>query len=439
MGILKKFRRSLIIVIALFTIIGLSALFQKTLFEDTGEVEKITSSRITSVKSTSSVTRIKETKASIGSTGDILIHSPILDSCKNGNKYDFSGIFKYVKPYYQKYDYMVANLEVSLGGAALGYSGYPVFNCPDSILDALKSSGVDMLIHANNHCYDTGKQGFKRTVETIENSGMDHTGARSSEKEKPYLIKNVNNIKIGMINYTYETQKLSTKKALNGIPVDDEDAPLINSFKYDKLNEFYSELSDNISNMYKDGAEAIVLYIHWGEEYKISANQWQKTIAQKLADLGIDVVIGGHPHVIEPIELFNSDVSKKQMVCLYSTGNEISNQRKERMEEIKTGHTEDGLIFNAVFSKKSDGRVILDDIDVLPTWVNMKVDSSGKREYTIIPLDTSADWTKFGLSSTYAAQQSYNRTMKLVKSGISDFRNNYIKFDLRKSTDSSKN
>lgn len=432
MDFLRKFKGILAVIFSLILIAFAAFAGQSLLFSEESDVDKISSPQSATSSATVSKAVIKETTATIGNTGDILIHSPILDSCKNGDVYDFTGIFEKIKPYYEKYDYTVANLEVSLGGSERGYSGYPLFNCPDSILDALDISGVDMLTVANNHCYDTGQSGFHRTVDTLETSPLDYIGVRKKATQKPYLIKNINNIKIGLINYTYETISESGK-AINAIPVDESDEDLINSFNYDRLENFYTEISQNINDMYSDGAEAIVLYIHWGDEYKLSANSWQKTIAQKMCDLGVDVIIGDHPHVIEPIELLNSDISKKQTVCLYSLGNEISNQRKERMEDLSTGHTEDGVIFGVEFVKKSDGRVLLQNIEIMPTWVDLVKNSDGSYEYYVVPLDTSVDdWSKLGISSVSDAHKSYDRTMQLLKNGINDFKNEYVITDLRK-------
>ena len=373
----------------------------------------------------------KEANASIGSTGDILMHSPILDAYNFDSKYDFHDIFKYVKSYYEKFDLTVANLELSLGGKERGYSGYPTFNCPDSILDALYDSGVNEVTAANNHCFDMGESGFLRTLNTLDKHKIEYLGTRVSTEIKPYKVTEINGIKIGRINYTYETVPLNGKKALNGIPVTDDCAELINSFNYEKLDDFYNELKERIDMMYSDGAEAIMVYIHWGDEYKLEANGWQKQIAQKLCDLGVDVIVGNHPHVIEPVELYSSEVSGKQTVCLYSLGNEVSNQRKDRMD-MTTGHTEDGMIFRTDFKRNKDGSVILDKVDVLPTWVNLYIGSDSRRNYEIIPLDKSANWQDFVLSSTYDAEQSYKRTMKLVKKGLDDVAKNYVKKDLRK-------
>lgn len=378
----------------------------------------------------SSAPEYKPAKATIGSTGDILIHSPILDAYNFNGKYDFHEMFRYVKSYYQLYDYMVANLELTLGGTSRPYSGYPTFNCPDSILDALSDSGVDMMTAANNHCFDLGEDAFFRTVKTLKKSRLDFIGTRQNKEDKPYIVKEINGIKIGMINYTYQTPTSDGSKALNGIPVSKAAAPLINSFDYDRLDDFYKELSERISEMYSDGAEAIMVYMHWGNEYWLEPSTYQERIGQKLCDLGVDVIVGGHPHVVEPVELFRSDISHKQTICLYSMGNEVSNQRKDRMD-MTTGHTEDGLIFETTFERKKDGSVTLSDVNILPTWVNLYYGSEGRRHYEIIPLDKSQNWSKFGLSGTADAEASYERTDKLVAKGIRKFKTQYQKIDLR--------
>ncbi len=389
-------------------------------------------SRIESAASetVSSAPEYKPAKATIGSTGDILIHSPILDAYNFNGRYDFHEMFRYVKSYYQSYDYMVANLELTLGGTSRPYSGYPTFNCPDSILDALSDSGVDMMTAANNHCFDLGEDAFFRTVKTLKKSRLDFIGTRQNMEDKPYIVKEINGIKIGMINYTYQTPTSDGSKALNGIPVSKAAAPLINSFDYDRLNDFYKELSKRISEMYQDGAEAIMVYMHWGNEYWLEPSTYQQKIGQKLCDLGVDVIVGGHPHVVEPVELFQSDISHKQTICLYSMGNEVSNQRKDRMD-MTTGHTEDGLIFETTFERKKDGSVTLSDVNILPTWVNLYYGSEGRRHYEIIPLDKSQNWSNFGLSGTADAEASYERTDKLVAKGIRKFKTQYQKVDLR--------
>lgn len=367
----------------------------------------------------------------IGSTGDILLHSPILTAHKRSdNSYDFSEIFTYAKSEFEKYDYMVANLEVTCAGDSRNYSGYPCFNSPDNIVTSLKNSGVDMLLTANNHCFDTSTSGFWRTQQIIKSAGLQHIGT-FTDGEKPYLVKDINGIKIGMINYTYETTASNGRKALNGITVSTEAENYINSFSYNDLESFYSELQTNITAMYNDGAEAIMVYLHWGNEYQLSPNSHQKAIAARLCDMGVDVIVGGHPHVVQPIEILTSSISGKQTVCLYSMGNAVSNQLKANMN-LKTGHTEDGMIFETSFTKNSDGSVNLTGINVIPTWSNRFETSNGRR-YMIIPLTEDENFGSqySSLGRANEMQDSFNRTMELLNEGLEAFKTKYQLKDLR--------
>lgn len=364
---------------------------------------------------------VVQSKATVGNVGDIILHSTILDSYYDSStkSYDFNNMFDHVKSTFQSVDFMVANLEVTLGGSSQAYSGYPMFNAPDSIVDAAKNGGIDMLLTANNHAYDTGLAGFLRTPQVLTQKNMIHTGTRSDLSEKPYVVNEINGIKIGMINYTYETPRDDDRKALNGALISNQAEPLVNSFDYDDLDSFYKELSDNMAKMKSDGAEAIVVYMHWGNEYITSVDVHQQAIAQKLCDMGVDIIIGGHPHVVEPIDLFKSGDHK--MICVYSLGNAISNQRKNLMD-LKTGETEDGLMFNYTFTKYSDGTVKITDFSALPLWMNMYT-SGGKKYYKIVPIENPNNLAgKFDLDklSTGAADAaaSYKRTMNLIGSGL---------------------
>ena len=190
------------------------------------------------------------------------------------------------------------------------------------------------------------------------------------------------------------------------------------------LPAFYSEVEQYLAEMESAGAEATILFIHWGQEYVLSANADQQAIAQKMCDLGIDVIIGGHPHVIQPVELLDSATDPEhKTVCLYSTGNAVSNQRLGKLNSIKTAHTEDGILFSVTFEKYSDGTVYLAEASAIPTWVNMHRNGNGKTEYNIIPLDPDHrnEWNAlFELddTSTKAANDSYTRTIDIIGVGL---------------------
>lgn len=368
----------------------------------------------------------KVATASIGVTGDILIHNDVLKAAltSDGN-YDFAPMLSKVSSYYKKYNKMIANLEVTLGGAEKGYSSYPMFNTPDSIATALKGAGVDMVLTSNNHTYDTGTAGMKRTLQVLDSMSIEHTGTRSSTSGPRFMVSNINGIKVGMMCYTYETQSSTAgRKALNGILLSAEAGPLVNSFDYNNLSKFYSDAEESIAQMKQQGAEAIVFFVHWGNEYQLSPNSYQKKMAQKLCDLGVDVIVGGHPHVVQP---FDTLVSEKghETICIYSIGNALSNQRRELISSAPNGHTEDGMIFSFSFEKWSDGTVIISDVNIIPTWVDL-TKSNGKKVYRVIPLDPSvSDWSTFGISNVSQGKASYNRTMKLVGSGLNSYRTSH--------------
>jgi len=366
-------------------------------------------------------------EASVAVVGDILIHNPILASAKQSDgSYNFDENYTYISSYLKKFDYTVANLEVTLGGTrpVVGVypSGYPNFNSPDSLIDSLKGAGVDMVLTANNHSNDTRAAGFYRTLQVLEEKGMEYLGTRPSQEKNPYMVKEINGIKIGMACFTYSTVNSSGIKALNGIPMTAETGPLVSSFTYADLPAFYAEAQNAIAKMKQDGADYIMFYMHWGDEYALSPNRNQKNMAMKLCELGVDVIVGGHPHVIQPFETLKAS-NGNQTLCIYSTGNFISNQRKHEMTGIPTavaGNTEDGIIFSVTFQRWNDGVVSLAGVNIEPVWVNMEV-RSGRKVYQIIPLDLAvADWKSFGLNDTLLqyAKDSYNRTMGRVGSGL---------------------
>lgn len=364
--------------------------------------------------------------ATVLATGDLLMHKKVIDSGKQEDgSYDFSSIFRYISPIVQQADYAVANLETTLAGTDNGYaySGNPKFNSPDAIVDAAKDAGFQMLLTANNHSLDTGLVGFKRTVQVVREKGLETLGTYLTADEKKWTVVNVNGINLGMVCYTYSDGfNQSGKPVLNFVNELSEDG-LLNYFTYDHLPEFYEELGTYVKEMKAAGAEATILFIHWGTEYRLSADTNQAAMAQALCDLGIDAIVGGHPHVVEPIDLLTSsqDPSHKTVV-LYSLGNAVSNQRKEEIESRPTGETEDGLLYRLTFGKYADGTVKIDAVDLIPTWVNMNSDS-GSRLYPIIPLDpANMDSWQSSCSLTdsqlLSAKASLNRTNQIIAASL---------------------
>ena len=368
--------------------------------------------------------------ATVLSTGDILMHGKVINSGKQDDgSYNFDSIFQYVKSYSQAADFSVANLETTLCGTDNGYAyaGNPKFNCPDAIVDSLKGAGFDMLLTANNHADDTSLVGYKRTLNVVREKGLDTLGTYLSADEQKWTIEEVNGIKIGMVCYTY-----SDGFSQNGYPLlnynEVGENGILNYFTYDKLSEFYTQLQGYLDEMKAAGAEATVVYLHWGEEYKWKTgegpNANQTAMAQKLCDMGVDVIVGGHPQVVQPVDLLQSGTdAEHKTIVLYSMGNAVSNQRKEEMQQSEpTGHTEDGVLFCVTFAKYSDGSVCVDSAELIPTWVNMHA-NSGSTEYNILPLEeaTAAQWqAQFGLTDTQLAnaKASFDRTQALTLTGM---------------------
>lgn len=366
-------------------------------------------------------------QATIAVTGDILMHLPVTNTgLRSDGTYNFDSIFQYIKPYSSAADYAVANLETTLAGSDMGYkySGHPAFNTPDAIVDALKDAGFDMLLTANNHCYDTSEYGFLRTIQTVKSKGLTPLGTRENVTDPAYSVQNIDGIKVGMVCYSYEGQPENPTPGvvyMNMNALSANCSSLINAFVPTNLEPFYQEVRQLLNQMKQDGAEATVMFIHWGEEYQTSPNAVQQEIAQQLCDMGFDVIVGGHPHVIQPVQLLSSRTEPEhKTVCVYSTGNAVSNQRIAEMN-LKTGHTEDGMLFSFTFSKYADGTVELEDASILPCWVDMRM-KYGK-QYVIIPLDAAlqSQWqTDFDLTDeAYAnAIKSYDRTQALVGAGM---------------------
>ncbi len=390
--------------------------------------------------------------ATVGSSGDVLMHNGVRQAGYNSVRgvFDYTESFQFLTPYVQKADYAVVNAEFSVSANST-YSALP-FRVPTAVVKSLKDCGYDLGLTANNHIADGGVTGMKKTMDTLTEYGMEFTGTRYNSSDARYLVKDINGIKIGMVNYTYGSYWNT------------------NGFSNDNLSAFYTDAESLINSMRSDGAELVYLYIHWGEEYSIVPNATQEAIAQKMCDLGVDVIIGGHPHKIQPLELINSTDGKHQTVCLYSMGNLLSGQQIEcmaggtkanspscyqdswhhagcdypdvadrtqdqhRLEHgtncNDNGHTEDGVLFNVTASKFDDGTVMITSVDVLPVWCmgrGLKRASyptnSTFEKYILVPLEQGKDWaSSYSLTEAEEteAQYSYDRTMALVGDGIEE-------------------
>lgn len=311
--------------------------------------------------------------------GDAMQHQGQLDAAKaagGGTRYDYSDCFTFIAPAITEADYAVCNLEVPLGGGT-DYSGYPCFSAPDSYVQALKDAGFDMFLTANNHCLDRRDRGARRTITALDSLGVDHIGTYLNQQdrlEKVPFIKNINGIKFGFLNYTYGT---------NGIePADGVEVALIDK----------KRMADEIKLTREAGAEIVVVTIHWGVEYVLLQNHNQENIADFLVDQGVDLIIGGHPHVIQPMKVVRNEKENKDVLVVYSLGNFISN--------MKTADTRGGALVRARVERDADGkaRFVRADYDtflsakptgpdtnymVVPSWMPDKIPAGQKAHWEL--------------------------------------------------------
>lgn len=366
-------------------------------------------------------------RVEIAVAGDLMMHMPIVRTSQTMDGYDFTPVFSYIKPYISSADFAAVNLETTLSGASgIGYSGFPNFNSPDAIARCAKDTGFDMLLTGNNHCYDYGTAGLKRTLSVIQEMGLESLGTIESSSDSRYKVQSVGGIDIGMICYTFGEVDDGGTVTLNGMTTDAGADGLINAFDYDYLSRFYTEIEGQLAAMEADGVDTVVMYIHWGDEYSTVVNDTQRTIAQMLCDMGVDVIVGSHPHVVQPLDLLTSTVDPMQKtICLYSAGSFLSNLRADTVG-MTTGYCEDGALLRFTLAKYNDGSIRVNAVRVLPTWV--LVDGTDEdRDFFILPLDqTLPDWpAAFNLSSEQysSARSSYNRTMELVTPGLNKIAN----------------
>ena len=361
--------------------------------------------------------KLEYNEANIVAVGDIIVHDEQLKAQFNEGtgEYNFDNNFKYVKSHIISADLALANLETTLAGEGQKYTGYPLFNSPSSIVDAIKNCGFDILSTVNNHTIDRGSAGVFSTVAEIEKRNLKAIGTRKNLSEKPYIIEDVKGIKIGVISYSYETPRKGNNKTLNALEIPSDVINLLNTFSYEYIQEDLNKIKAQIDEMKSEGAEAIVFFIHWGNEYERQPNVHQKSIANTLCDYGVDVIIGSHPHVVQPIEFITSKKTGKRSLVVYSMGNFISNQQYER---TNNRYTEDGIIVNIQIKKnKSSKGITISGASYIPTWVH-KYNDNNRFVYEVLPLtDVLSSEEKYNLNTAtevWRAENSEKNTRILM-------------------------
>lgn len=292
--------------------------------------------------------------------GDIMQHMPQVDAAWNNDLsiYNYDSCFKYIKPWLSDADLAVANLETTLAGKP--YSGYPAFSSPDELVTGLLNSGIDILGTANNHCCDRGRTGIERTLMILDSLGMTHMGtykkADSYKKNNPLVI-NTRGFRLAFLNYTYGT---------NGIPVPENN--IVSLIETDRILKDLKATNDS-------NVDITIVFIHWGEEYQQQPNAFQINTANLLFDNGADIIIGSHPHVIQPMEWRSNDSLKKEQLVVWSLGNFVSNQRKR--------YTDGGSMFSLTLRKEA-GKTRIYNAEYQLTWVFNPI-INNRKQYFILP------------------------------------------------------
>lgn len=310
----------------------------------------------------SSFSYAQEQKVSFLFAGDAMQHKAQLDVAKTKNGYDYSAYFKYVENEIKKADVAVVNLETTLPGSR--FTGYPCFGSPDEYAFALKDAGFDVFLTANNHILDKGKDGLERTVMVLDSMKVKHTGVFvNDEKRELYypLMMIRNGIRIAILNYTYATNGFGVTKS--------------NVVNYIDRKQILKDIQ--AAKQMK--ADIIIANIHWGIEYVLKHNREQKDLADFLIQNGVRLVIGGHPHVVQPIDIQKKEGAIENIV-VYSMGNLIS--------AMKPVNTTGGIMVKIDVSKDENGQINIDSCSYSLVWVNkLMKDKNTPSFFELLPVD----------------------------------------------------
>ena len=318
---------------------------------------------------------LKFDTVSLAIVGDLMCHSQQFQQAKKDSGYDFRPTFSAVKKYLEKADFTFGNLETVTAGSAVKFTGYPMFNSPVEYLDALKDAGFDVLTNANNHSLDRGISGVEKTIDELDKRNILHTGtARNLAERNTPLILYKNNTKLGILAYTYGT---------NGIIIPEGKEFCVNLI--DSL-----QIKNDIEKSKAAGADAVVVFLHWGIEYERFGNEFQKILENYIHKNGALLVLGSHPHVLQPISVPSDNL--KSGFTIFSLGNFISAQRKQ--------YTDCGIILQLKLIKNlTTGEVSIINAAYIPTYV------SKQNGFRILPVFDAIKSIKNGvlLSASYTS------------------------------------
>ncbi|MCZ7663195.1 MAG: CapA family protein [Thermoleophilia bacterium] len=313
--------------------------------------------------------------------GDLLMHKPLGDSVYDPGtgRYQFERIFAPIAPYVREADYAVANLETRLAGAAYGYHGYPTFNSPADLAPALRATGFDLMGTANNHSLDMGWPGVVNTLDALDRASLAHVGTNRTAAEQARVFSvGVRGVRVAFLNYT---------DYLNGLPL-----PAGRPHAVNLLSQ--QTVLGEAARARAEGADVVVAFLHFGNEYQRYATEQQRALATALLRGGVDLVVGAHPHVVQPIERVSVPGGGYRYAA-YSLGNFVSTQRLR--------YRDSGLLLYADVEKDAEGARVT-GLRYLPVYVQQSW-SGGRTQYRVLPahprLDSGSD---LGLTATERAR-----------------------------------
>lgn len=336
-----------------------------------------------------------DTTFTMTAIGDVMCHNTQYWDAynKDADTYDFSYVFEDISHYIEAADISIGNLETSFAGKERGYSNYPTFNSPDALAYDLGEMGLDIITTAGNHCLDMGFSGLSRTIDILDDAGLKHLGTYKTEEEQNQVfIQEVKGVRIAFINYTYGT---------NGIPV-----PSDKNFCVNLIDKVL--IKKHINAAKEQNVDMIVACMHWGTEYRTTANSEQEELADFLFQNGVDVILGNHPHVLEQMEkrtVTLGDGTTKDCFVIYACGNFICDQNAE--------NTRNSIILNLTITKHSDGKITIDKTDYVPIYM-YKGASSKLQRMKLLDIEKSIDDFENG-TNTSIGQTTYNDLKKQLE------------------------
>ena len=312
--------------------------------------------------------------------GDAMSHMPQTRDAydSQAGAYDYKPMIRFAKPWIEQADYAVVNLETTFAGGP-DYSGFPAFNTPDALGDALKDAGFDLVSTANNHCLDRGYDGMVRTLDVLDNLGLAHVGTYRSAEERAAQngvhVADVGGIKVAFLSYTYGT---------NGIPVSKSHPDTVNILHTDYMSDAQvldtARIADDLAAAEALSPDLIAVIVHWGVEYQTTQNEHQEEIADFLFDHGADVILGSHPHVLQPMEtrtLTDREGTTHTGFVCWSLGNFISSQNDE--------YTDTTVVLNLELTKNPNtGVTDVTKVGYVPLYMLDREQEVGGERFTLL-------------------------------------------------------